>query len=81
MFTIEEYFKSRQDLLKETSELISLRAAFKMSYNRMNEDQQNAARGYLEIFNVSDENKTYIYDSRTIEERTKQAELNPETTS
>lgn len=78
MFTIEEYLKSRRDLLNAQIELINLRASFKLAYNRMNKEQQSITQDYLNIFNVSEETKTHIYDSRTIESRKTETEPNTE---
>lgn len=78
MFTIEEYLKSRQDLLKAQIELINLRAAFRLSLKLTDDKANKVMQDALNLF-VSEETKTHIYDSRTIEERKTETELNTET--
>ena len=77
MFTLEGYFKSRQDLLKAEIELINLRATIRL-LNKLGDAKMKSEIDYALNLFVSEETKTAIYDSRTIENRKTEAEFNTE---
>lgn len=79
MFTIDEYFKVKNDSLFLEIELINLRSAFKLIYDQMDDVQKKEAESYLNLFSVSEKTKSYIYDSRTTESGKTEAEPNTET--
>lgn len=81
MFTFEEYLELRKERLDLKLELISLKSAIKLAYKFLDDKGKKELKYSLDSFTISEETKTHIYDSRTIEARKTEAEPNTETIS